>query len=143
MTNRFNLILTGVILTAALLSGVMTVAERLMSIRQWRSASLSQQEEWQYGFAAPVIGRVRAAIHGNGSLLLQAGLDPALLPYYLFPRRIYQTGTDPETNAVYMHLPPTPYPQRSPESFAVDALLLWDDNNWRSGGELRPAGEGH
>jgi len=129
-------ILVGILLVAAVFSGGSVVYERWTLLRSWQQSSPEVGRGLLQGPMAPLIARVEREVPANGTMLLFAGLDPALLPYYLYPRKIWQPGVDPETNAVYMELPPSPYPLRRPETFAVDWYLDWFPDNAAAGGSL-------
>lgn len=88
------------------------------------------------GMFTPSTLKARASIPETEGILLFSGIDPALLPYALFPRKIWQIQTDPETNRIYMDLPPTPYPQRQPESFPAPWELIITQDSVMMGGEL-------
>lgn len=128
---------------AALASGVVKGNERFSLISRWRSASAVERNALLYGSSGPVISKVKHFVPENGRLLLQAGLDPALLPYYLFPRKIWQASVDPETNSVYMDLQDPLFPQRQVDSFNVDWILAWHSKNRFWGGDLTPIDKFH
>ena len=69
--------------------------------------------------------------------ILFSEVDPALIPYYLHPVKIYQIHTDPETNYKYMDLKPSDYPEKSPASFNVDWTLGLFHREGRLVSELR------
>lgn len=125
-----------ILLCAALAGSLPLGAERWRLIAQWQAADPREREVMLFGPYAPAVEKVRRTVPADGTILLFSGLDPALLPYALYPRRIWQPGVDPETNAVYMDLPPSPYPPRRPETFAVDWYLDWFPDNAAAGGAL-------
>jgi len=125
-----------------MLSGGPTIYERSALLRRWQHLAPEARRAMLQGPMAPLIAKVERQVPANGAILLFAGLDPALLPYYLYPRKIWQPGVDPETNAVYMDLPPSPYPLRRPETFAVDWHLDWFPDNAAAGGSLLFVGRG-
>ena len=88
------------------------------------------------GMYAPAVLKVRATVPETDRLLLISGIDPALFPYTLFPRKIWQMQTSPETDRFYMDLPASPYPERLPENFPVRWLLDINQDNVMNGGEL-------
>jgi hypothetical protein len=133
-------LILGLLLAASLASGVVTLSSRIKTLDAWRSAPPAARDKFLFGLAGPAIVKVRSSVPEDGSLLLIASLDPALFPYYLHPRRIFQCATEPETDRVYMDKPPSPYPWRPPSSFAVDAILVWDDATRTQGGVLRRGG---
>ncbi|GEM_PF-3878122 len=124
------------LLSAALLSGGVVFWERLRFLQQWQTAPVDAREGMLLGELRPVVAKVKKAVPPAGSILLFSGIDPALIPYYLHPRKIWQTQTEPETNAVYMDLPASPYPRLRPEEFRVTWHLYCYPGNMRAGGEL-------
>jgi hypothetical protein len=70
-----------------------------------------------------VIPLSEGRLPANASVLLESDWDPALVAYYLYPRKIYQLDVQPETDQLFMRLPPSPYARRLPESFAVDWVI--------------------
>ena len=119
------------VLAAALLfSGPRLFRERLLFLLEWRAAPEAAREKILYGDDSGLILFAGSNIPPQESILLSSELDPALIPYYLHPRKIYQLRSDPETNSAYMKLPPSPYPVRRPESFDAD----WHVDHSLSGG---------
>lgn len=120
----------------ALASGSATLLDRWLLAAHWRSAPPAVRAEMPMGEFQPLIAKVMQSVPPDGNLLLFSELDPALLPYYLHPRKIWQMQSDPETNAFYMDLPPSHYPVRNPDSFRVDWHLYYSSENAHSGGKL-------
>ncbi len=110
------------VVAAAMLSGVPNISMKLNQIRKWQKASQSEREIALSGQVQCIFEASRR-IPPQSNILLSSEVDPALLPYYFHPVRIYQVHVDPETNHQYMDLPLSDYPERSPASFDVDWTL--------------------
>lgn len=135
--NRQRLLLLA-LLCAALAGSLPLGVDRWQFRAQWRAADARAREDILFGPYAPAIAKVRRMVPEDGTILLFSGVDPALFPYAVHPRRIWQVLTEPETDAIYMQLPPSPFlPARSPESFQVGWHLLVTPENLGAGGELR------
>lgn len=124
------------LLIAALVSGALTVTAQFRLRSQWEKAPPETRNDIVLGMFGPTIHKVRASIPEQDGILLYSGVDPALLPYALFPRKIWQTATDPETNAIYMDLPPSSFPIISPEELPVSWQLEINQDNIMIGGNL-------
>jgi len=124
------------LLAAAILSGIMTMAPHIRVCSDWKNASSEMRTEMTLGMYAPAVLKVRATVPETERLLLISGIDPALFPYTLFPRKIWQKQTAPETDQLYMNLPPSAFPERPPESFPVGWLLDINQDNVANGGAL-------
>lgn len=128
MDNRARLrsgkaLVYALLLVVALAGTVGEGGRRLAEVVQWRGGAADSRGELLYGPYRELFTNSFAQLPPNASILLMSDWDPALIPYYLDPRKIFQLGVDPETNAVFMKLPPSPYPRRRPESFAVDLIV--------------------
>ena len=106
------------VVAAAIVSGGPSIGMKISQIRKWRAASESEREIALSGHVQSIFD-VRRRIPPQSSILLFSEVDPALIPYYLHPVKIYQVHADPETNYQYMDLKPSDYPERSPASFNV------------------------
>ncbi len=73
-----------------------------------------------YGPSYQLILEGQRTLPSHADILLFSQQDPALLPYYFYPRRIYQIWVMPETDHIYMDLPTPHYPVRPPQSFDAD-----------------------
>jgi hypothetical protein len=124
------------LLGAALFSGALTMAAQTRACYEWRNAPAEMRTGVELGMSGPAILKVRATVPETDGLLIISDIDPALFPYALFPRKIWQVRTAPETDQVYMDLPPSPYPQRPLESFPVNWLLNIRGDTVATGGEL-------
>jgi hypothetical protein len=111
------------LLLAALTSGILTFSARFRLWQEWRNAPAEVRNDMVLGMFGPAIHKIRATVPENEGLLLYSEIDPALFPYALFPRKIWQLQTDPETNSVYMDLPPSSYPRINPERLPVSWVL--------------------
>ena len=124
------------LLLAALTSGILTFSARFRLWQEWRNAPAEVRNDMVLGMFGPAIHKIRATVPENEGLLLYSEIDPALFPYALFPRKIWQLQTDPETNSVYMDLPPSSYPRINPERLPVSWVLHIHQDNVMTGGEL-------
>ncbi|HEY5998013.1 MAG TPA: hypothetical protein VI078_01755 [bacterium] len=113
-----------VLLLAAVAGAAVECSRRFDEVSLWRHGPADAKEYLHYGPYREVFAYADAHIPPTASLLLFSEWDPALLPYYLYPRRIWQVDVEPEYNHVLMRLPPSSYPRRDPGSFAVD-WVLW------------------
>jgi hypothetical protein len=104
---------------AITISAVPTLLLELQWYENWRAADGDAQEAILFAAAAPLIHEARQRVDPHECVLLASpALDPAIIPYYLHPRRIFQTSVRPETDDVYMKLPP-PFPTpRAADTFA-------------------------
>lgn len=126
-----------ILLCAGALASAGTVfSQRWQLISRWRGESKVARVDRLQGVCAPAIEKVLRTVPESGTLLLKSGFDPALLPYYLHPRRIWQTKVEPETNALCMKLPPSRYAPRDVATFEVDWLLDLRFSNADQGGYL-------
>lgn len=112
------------------------MAPHIRVCNDWKNATSEIRTEMTLGMYAPAVLKVRATVPETDRLLLISGVDPALFPYTLFPRKVWQMQTAPETDQLYMALPTSPYPERPPESFPVGWLLDINQDNVMNGGEL-------
>ncbi len=124
------------LLGGALFSGVRQWRQDCASVQLWREASPAQRRELLLLEYAAVVARVEARVAPREGLVLLANVDPALLPYYLHPRPIWQLQVEPETDRIYMKLPPARFPRREPRDFPVHWLLRVDRETLARGGEL-------
>jgi len=108
-----------ILMVGAICSAVATFIPQWRLRAAWQQLSMEKRDGFVLGPYAPLVRRVNAQVRPWESILLVSALDPALLPYALFPRKIWQMQTDPETNAFFMDLPLSPYPKRAMESFPV------------------------
>jgi hypothetical protein len=131
-----SVIICSILLVGALYSGASTVVYRIRLCAEWYKTPSADRADRILGEYAPVVRKIRSLVPEEDGILLVSNMDPAPLPYALFPRKIWQMQTEPETNAVFMDLPPSPYPLRSPESFPVSWRLDLLEGNSQWGGEL-------
>lgn len=129
-------ILCSILLAGALYSGAASIVSQLRLCAEWRGTPVAEREGLILGAYAPAVRKVRAQVPEGEGILLVSDIDPAPLPYALFPRRIWQTRTEPETNAVFMDLPPSAYPARPPGSFPAGWRLDLRKSNVAAGGDL-------
>jgi hypothetical protein len=120
--NTRSAVLALLVVAAAMVSGGPSLTMKISRIRQWRTATESERETILSGHVQSIFA-VKRQISPQSSILLFSEVDPALIPYYLHPVKIYQVQTDPETDYQYMELRPCNYPERSPTSFNVDWTL--------------------
>lgn len=138
--NLLRLTLLALLVGGALFSGVSQWRQDEASARLWRDAPAAQRREMLLLEYAPVIARVEAQVAPEAGLVVVAGVDPALLPYYLHPRPIWQPQVEPETDRAYMELPLSPFPRRDPRELPGRWLLRVDRETLRRGGILLPLG---
>jgi len=134
--------IVGLLLVGAVVTGLPAFQDVTRLAAYWRNADADQRREALYQSLGPLLEKVERAVPPQDSILLYSTVDPALLPYVLFPRRIWQVGVEPETNRMFMDLPAPPFQERSPVSFPVDWVLRLSPQNLSRGGELiriRPA----
>ena len=124
------------LLVAALLSGAMTIAAQFRLCDDWSKAPAEVREDMVLGMFGPTIRKVSASVPENDGILLSSGIDPALFPYALFPRNIWQLQTDPDTNYIYMDLPPSEYGRKDPAELPVGWRLDIRQDDFLMGGEL-------
>lgn len=129
-----------VLLGGALFSGAAAIVAQVDDCVTWGRTPARDREALVLGEYAPAVARVRAQVPENEGILLVSDIDPAPLPYALFPRRIWQTETESESTRMFMELPPSPYPKRSPESLPVSWRLDLRRDNAAGGGELTRLG---
>ena len=131
--------LIGLILMAgAIFSAVATIIPQWQLHSAWQRLAPDKREGFVLGPFAPLVRQVNAQVQPFESILLVSTLDPGLLPYALFPRKIWQMQTDPETNALFMDLPSSPYPRRVAESFPAQWRLDVHLENSKVRGDLKP-----
>lgn len=123
MTTVSSRVIVALLLVAALAGAVREGGQCLKQVGQWRKGPTDVRERLQFGSYREVFSFSGSRVSPKASVLLLSDWDPALLPYYLYPRKIFQLDVDPETNQDFMKLPPSPYPRRRPESFAVDWVI--------------------
>ncbi len=109
--------------------------ERFSAVSRWQTGTPEQRGKQLHGSAYhELIAYAQSRVSPGESCLLVSDWDPALIPYYLHPRRIYQRDVQPEITSSYMRVPPSPYPRRPVESFDVDWAVRLRD----TGGTLVP-----
>jgi hypothetical protein len=133
---RPPIIICSILLAGALYSGATSIVSQIRLCAEWGRTPEADREALILGVYAPAVQKVRAQVPEEEGILLVSDMDPAPLPYALFPRKIWQMQTEPETSAVFMDLPPSPYPMRPPESFPVSWRLDLREANSEAGGEL-------
>jgi len=116
-------IVVTLIFVGALAGAMVEVSGRFDEIGQWRRGPAAVREWLIYGPYREVIVESAARVPPSASVLLYSDGDPALLPYYLYPRAFYQVDVEPEFNQVFMEPAPAAYPRRRPQSFSVDWVL--------------------
>lgn len=129
-------LLPGLLLLTSLVSGYRARTGLNAEVAAWRSLDERQQRATLMRGYAPLIDHVGRNVPETEGLVLYSAIDPALLPYYLYPRKIWQTRVDPETNRQYMVLPPSVFPERAPESFGARWVVSFDQENAQRGGDL-------
>jgi hypothetical protein len=140
---RRSFLVCSILLAGAVYSGTKAVDSQIHLCVEWYRTPVADREALILGAYAPVVRKVRDQVPEEEGILLVSDMDPAPLPYALFPRKIWQMRTEPESNALFIDLPPSPYTTRPPESFPVSWRLDLVEENARGGGELtrlKPAG---
>ncbi len=140
---RRPIVICAILLAGALYSGATAIVTQVRYCVEWHRTPAKDRDELILGDYAPVVRKVRAQVREEEGILLVSDIDPAPLPYALFPRRIWQVQTEPETNAEFMDLSPSRHPLRRPESLPVSWRLDLLKGNAQSGGtltRLKPAG---
>lgn len=133
---KHSLWLSFTLLLFSLYGGGVVIEERLRLLEWWRHLPVAKREGAILGPLAPLVANVCQHVSPNEGLLLFSPLDPALIPYVLFPRKIWQIQVEPESNAFYMQLPPSPFPRRRPEDFPAVWRLNYMPDNASQGGDL-------
>ena len=128
----------GILLAGSLYGGGAAVVDHLRLCGEWRETPPAGREALILGPYAPVVRNVRERIPPGEGFLLASGVDPAPLPYALFPRPIWKTGPESESTDGFMELPAPRWPRRPPESFPVSWRLELRDDNLERGGDLTP-----
>jgi len=118
-----RIILLAILLSAICFSGIPHLEQRLHLVKQWHPASDSIKDRMLYGSEYRLISRIQSELPPDAKILLFSKQDLALLPYYFYPRQIYQVGVVSDSDNIYMDLPPSPYPLRHPKSFNADYWL--------------------
>jgi hypothetical protein len=124
------------LLGGALVSGVITVRNLRDLAATYGGANPELRRFMLYGPLTPMIAQVEARTAPTSSILLVTDADPALIAYGLFPRKFWQTTVDGALQPMFVPSSHPSYPQRVPESFAVDWVLLLTPENIVSGGDL-------
>lgn len=127
-----------IFMAGALCSAVATIIPQWQLLSVWQQLAPDKRVGFVLGPFAPLVRQVNAQVQPVESILLVSALDPGLLPYALFPRKIWQMQTDPETNALFMDLPSSPYPRRAPESFPARWRLDVQLEDSKVKGVLKP-----
>ena len=130
----FCWIVTALLLGCALYGGLRVRATLSDQRREWRALDeRGRRSLLQRGYE-PLLRAIERNVSEEGGLVLYSGIDPALVPYYAYPRRIWQIRVDPETNQSFMILPPSGWPERSAESFDAGWAVTFDRSNAARGG---------
>lgn len=135
--NRSEKLIGLILMAGAIYSAVATIIPQWQLRSAWQQLSPEKRDGFVLGPYASLVRRVNAQVQPSESILLVSALDPGLLPYALFPRKIWQMQTDPETNALFMDLPPSTYPHRAAESFPVKWRLDVQMENAGVRGDLK------
>jgi hypothetical protein len=126
----------------ALVSGVLTYRNLRDLSSTYAAAPPDLRRFMLYGPLAPMIAQVEARVPAHSSILFISDADPALVAYALLPRKIWQTSVDQALQPMFMESNNSLYPERRPESFAVDWVLSLTPENFAQGGELLPVQRG-
>lgn len=110
----------GLAIIAIYFSGIPHLRKQFSLMKQWQAASDTGKQNILHGSLSNLFILAKDKTHPDSRILLFSQVDPALIPYYLYPRVLYQVQPDPETNRSYMNLSASPYPLRHPQSFEVD-----------------------
>lgn len=126
-----------ILMVGAICSAVATIIPQWQLRSVWQELTPEKRDGFVLGPFAALVRQVNAQVQPSESILLVSTLDPGLLPYTLFPRKLWQMQTDPETNALFMDLPPSPYPRRAAESFPAQWRLDVQLENNKVRGDLK------
>ena len=127
-----------ILMAGAIYSAVATIIPQWQLRSVWQQLAPEKRDSFVLGPFAPLVRQINAQVPPDESILLVSTLDPGLLPYMLFPRKIWQMQTDPETNALFMDLPISAYPHRMAESFPAQWRLDVQLEDSKVKGELKP-----
>lgn len=127
---------------AALGSGLLTYRNLRDLSETYTAADPVMRRFMLYGPLAPLVAQAEVQLPPQSRLLLISDADPALIAYGLFPRRIWQTTVDQALQPMFRDQNSSPYPERPPDSFAVDWVISLTPENFAGGGDFLPVERG-
>lgn len=127
---KSGLFLIFIIVFAGYSSFIPVVKDQLLFFAKWQRGSTTFKENQLYGNCLELFRFAYRNIPKDDDILLFSQIDPALIPYFLHPRKIYQVTVEPETDHLYMKVPKKHYLIRDPASFNIDWIIkLLKQNN--------------
>lgn len=131
-----------ILFLGAFLSGITTYGNLQDLSATYADAPPDMRRFMLYGPLVPMIAQVEARVPPQSPFLLITDVDPALIAYALFPRKIWQTSVDTALQPLFLPTVRSSYPERPAETFAVDWVLHLRPDNLPLGGELLPVQQG-
>ncbi|MGC4122996.1 MAG: hypothetical protein QM765_52185 [Myxococcales bacterium] len=109
--------LAALVLAASISSLVPTALNRIRWSQKIADADEKQLADLLWHDFASLVQAVRQHVPETDAVLLETPLDPAVMPYALFPRELFMCAVEPDSDQGYYEVAPHGFPRRPPSAY--------------------------